>query len=398
MRNPFKKLDRGFFLIAFIVLLFLVGAVVLYILFHSDSVSDLVNRNESFSVLTVVHDGETGEIVFSNIMFYSPVTQRAGFLDIPKNAGELLPSLKRIDRIDAVYKPGNPGKYKEAVEHLINDEIEFTVDMEIGDLGRLVDLLGGIEVFVLNPKDIPGEDGMVYSIPLGSYRIDGFKTPFYLKDCMISELQNEVMAFTNDFYAELGLQSEFFTKKSVFRKIFSFMETDWDKTAFKSFLKEMKRLKSEETDYKLTYGATEKLGNETEVFFPQQNGAALKNLVRNINNAISNPELSQENLLNINLEILNGTTVNGLARQTGELYKSFGYNIINVRNNENTDVEKTQIIDCIGHPDILNLIGDVIGCSNFRVLDKPMNQSESEILLPHFIIILGKDFDGKVCR
>ena len=103
-------------------------------------------------------------------------------------------------------------------------------------------------------------------------------------------------------------------------------------------------------------------------------------------------------MLNINLEILNGTTVNGLARQTGELYKSFGYNIINVRNNENTDVEKTQIIDCIGHPDILNLIGDVIGCSNFRVLDKPMNQSESEILLPHFIIILGKDFDGKVCR
>ena len=61
MRNPFKKLDRGFFLIAFIVLLFLVGAVVLYILFHSDSVSDLVNRNESFSVLTVVHDGDTEE-------------------------------------------------------------------------------------------------------------------------------------------------------------------------------------------------------------------------------------------------------------------------------------------------------------------------------------------------
>ena len=176
------------------------------------------------------------------------------------------------------------------------------------------------------------------------------------------------------------------------------METNWDKTAFKSFLKEMKRLKSEETDYKLTYGTTEKLDNETEVFFPQQNGAALKNLVRNINNAISNPELSQENLLNINLEILNGTTVNGLARQTGELYKSFGYNIINIRNNENTDVEKTQIIDCIGRSDILKLIGDVIGCSNFRVLDKPINQSESEILLPHFIIILGKDFDGKVCR
>ena len=178
---------------------------------------------------------------------------------------------------------------------------------------------------------------MIYSIPLGSYRIDGFKTPFYLKDCMSGELQNEVMVFTNDLYAEMGLQSEFIAKKSVFRKIFSLMETNWDKTAFKSFLKEMKRLKSEETDYKLTYGTTEKLDNETEVFFPQQNGAALKNLVRNINNAISNPELSQENLLNINLEILNGTTVNGLARQTGELYKSFGYNIINIRNNENTD-------------------------------------------------------------
>ena len=142
----------------------------------------------------------------------------------------------------------------------------------------------------------------------------------------------------------------------------------------------------------------EKLNDDTEVFFPQQNGSALKNLVRNINNAISNPELSRDNLLNINLEILNGTSVNGLARQTGELYKSFGYNIINIRNNENTDVEKTEIVDCVGNSEILKLLGDVIGCTNFRTIDDPVNQSESEILLPHYIIILGKDFDGKTCR
>lgn len=397
MKKIFKKWDRSFFLLGFIVLLFFAGSVLLYVLLHSDDVSEKVNRNESFSVLTVVHDKKTKEIVFSNILFYSPLTHRASFLDIPANSGELIPRLKRIDRIDTVYKPGRPEAYKEAVEKLINSQIDFTVDMEIHDLGRLVDLLGGIEVFVMNPKDISGEDNMIYSIPLGSYKIDGFKAPFYLADCMESDLQNEVMSFTNDFYHELGVQSEFFNRH-IFKKIRSFMNTDWDKSSFYSFWEEMKIMKKDLTDYKLTYGKLEKLNDNTEVFFPQQNGSALKNLVRNINNAISNPELSQENLLNINLEILNGTSVNGLARQTGELYKSFGYNIINVRNNENTDVEKTEIIDCAGNGEILKLLGDVIGCTNFRTLDDPVNQSESEILLPHYIIILGKDFDGKVCR
>ncbi|MDY3939026.1 MAG: LCP family protein [Spirochaetia bacterium] len=397
MKNILKKWDRSFFLLGFIILLFIIGIIVLYALLHSDDVSDLVNKNESFSVLTVVHDEKTKEIVFSNIMFYSPLTHRASFLDIPSNSGELIPKLKRIDRIDSVYKPGHPAAYREAVENLINDKINFTVDMEIRDLGRLVDLLGGIEVFVMNPKDIPGEDNMIYSIPLGSYKIDGFKTPFYLSDCMESDLQNEVMAFVNDFYCQLGIQSDAFNRH-IFKKLHSLMKTDWDRSSFNSFLGEMKLLKKDLTDYKLTYGKLEKLNDDTEVFFPQQNGSALKNLVRNINNAISNPELSRDNLLNINLEILNGTSVNGLARQTGELYKSFGYNIINIRNNENTDVEKTEIVDCVGNSEILKLLGDVIGCTNFRTIDDPVNQSESEILLPHYIIILGKDFDGKTCR
>lgn len=397
MKNILKKWDRSFFLLGFIILLFIIGIIVLYALLHSDDVSDLVNKNESFSVLTVVHDEKTKEIVFSNIMFYSPLTHRASFLDIPSNSGELIPKLKRIDRIDSVYKPGHPAAYREAVENLISDKINFTVDMEIRDLGRLVDLLGGIEVFVMNPKDIPGEDNMIYSIPLGSYKIDGFKTPFYLSDCMESDLQNEVMAFVNDFYCQLGIQSDAFNRH-IFKKLHSLMKTDWDRSSFNSFLGEMKLLKKDLTDYKLTYGKLEKLNDDTEVFFPQQNGSALKNLVRNINNAISNPELSRDNLLNINLEILNGTSVNGLARQTGELYKSFGYNIINIRNNENTDVEKTEIVDCVGNSEILKLLGDVIGCTNFRTIDDPVNQSESEILLPHYIIILGKDFDGKTCR
>lgn len=397
MKNILKKWDRSFFLLGFIVLLFAAGSILLYILLHSDDVSEKVNRNESFSILTVVHDKKTKEIIFSNIMFYSPLTHRASFLDIPENSGELIPRLKRIDRIDTVYKPGHPSDYKEAVEKLIGSRIDFTVDMEIHDLGRMVDLLGGIEVFVMNPKDISGEDNMIYSIPLGSYKIDGFKTPFYLIDCMESDLQNEVMSFTNDMYYQLGLQAEFFNRH-IFKKLRSYMKTDWDKSSFKSFLNEMKALKKDLTDYKLTYGKLEKLNDNTEVFFPQQNGAALKNLVRNINNAISNPELSQENLLNINLEILNGTSVNGLARQTGELFKSFGYNIINVRNNENSDVDKTEIIDCTGNSEILKLLGDIIGCTNFRTIDDPVNQSESEILLPHYIIILGKDFDGKTCR
>lgn len=393
-----QKWDRSYLLMGVIILLFIVGAIILYVLFHSDDVSTIVNKNESFSVLTVVHDENSKEIIFSNIMFYSPVTHRASFLDIPHNSGELLPNKERIDSIDSIYKPGKPHDYRDMVEKLINDEIEFVIDIEIHDLGRMVDLLGGIDVFVMNSTDIPGANGISYALPVGSYKMDGFYTPLYLSNSMNIDLENEVMSFMNDFYSELGNQYDSITERQIFNLIRSLMKTDWDKSSFKSFLNEMKQLKKELTDYKLTYGKLEKLNDETEVFFPQQNGMALKNLVRNINNAISNPELSEENLLNINIEILNGTDVNGLARKTGELYKSFGYNIINVKNYDKSDVEKTQIINCIGNQEIQKLIGNVINCSNFRNLDNPVDQIQSDVLLPHFIIILGKDFDGKTCR
>ena len=99
------------------------------------------------------------------------------------------------------------------------------------------------------------------------------------------------------------------------------------------------------------------------------------------------------------LEIQNGTTVQGLARNTAALLKNIGYDVLSMVNADSNDYEKTVIIDHIGNEEIAKNLADFIHCDN--IIIEEINDEDTQLeetSLVDFTIILGKDFDGRYVR
>ncbi len=97
------------------------------------------------------------------------------------------------------------------------------------------------------------------------------------------------------------------------------------------------------------------------------------------------------------IEVLNGTKSQGLARNTSELYQSFGYDVIRIGNAENTDYDKTVVIDRIGNQAVAKAIAQVIQCANIQTTTVGAVDTDdygTEAIVD-FSIILGKDFNGR---
>ena len=109
--------------------------------------------------------------------------------------------------------------------------------------------------------------------------------------------------------------------------------------------------------------------------------------LENVGNLVCTAE--QDTGANINIEILNGTSVGGLANRTSMTYRSYGYNVTAVGNADSGDVEETFIIGHKNDISIIERVAGVIKCRNIST----ENGTEGSIT-----IILGKDFDGRQCK
>ena len=93
------------------------------------------------------------------------------------------------------------------------------------------------------------------------------------------------------------------------------------------------------------------------------------------------------------VEILNGTAINGLARETSRILEGAGYDVFRVGNADVTDYDKTVIQSHIKNEESARNLGNFIRCEN--IITDDSNDSDSNV---DFTIILGKDFDGRYVR
>jgi hypothetical protein len=99
------------------------------------------------------------------------------------------------------------------------------------------------------------------------------------------------------------------------------------------------------------------------------------------------------------VEILNGTTINGLASRTAEILRGFGYDIISIGNAAHTGFERTMVIYRSGMEIIARNFADIIRCNNLRLEAPEENQDGDPMqnmeFRSDFTLILGRDFNGR---
>jgi len=390
-----QRLNLTAVLLLIVLLLILATGVVLYFQLRTDEVSGALATDDVLRTLVVAHDGD--EPFLSFVFFYHPATRRAAMLDIPGNFGSVLPSLGRVDRIDSVFSAEDSTQYRTEVERAIGSPIPFTVMFSTPQLVDFIDLLGGLELFIIHDYgSADGNDPIL--LPTGNVRLNGEKAVQYLRlqDDAETELERigRRQAFVQALIRGIRTNRRFLEHPDVIEVRERLVETELDRRSMTTLLSAWSEVDAERIVRRRVQGTiriVDVSGERRELLFPHFEGQWLKQAVQQIEQTLaSSEEEIAENVI-VAMEILNGTATSGLARRTSDLYEDYGFEVRRFGNAESNQIEHTLVIDRRGTGDLAAQVAQVIRAQ--RLVTEVQPGGDVDVTL-----ILGKDFDGSVVR
>ena len=365
----------------------------------SDTDNQKLKENQVIKSLFVVEDKD--QVLFTDIFIYYPVSKKGALINILGNTGAIFQSIGRVDRIDAVYTEKGIETYKSEIEKLIGQEIPFYIDINLSKFSELTDLLGGLKVFVPSPVDIKKPDGDYWLLPSGAVTLDGDKIVTYLDYLRPEESEEELQERRQNvmvsFLSSLKNNLKKIKNKEVFSYFFNKMKSNLEEEELRKLLIEISNVGSESIVPQNITGAKRVVDGKV-LLFPYYDGQLIKDVVMQAMTSLTSLDDTKINRIYV-LEIQNGTTVQGLARNTAALLKSAGYDVLSTINADRNDYEETKIINHIGNIDIAKNLGNFIHCTN--IIEESVKPESSGIESDSnvdFTIILGKDFDGRYVK
>ena len=278
-------------------------------------------------------------------------------------------------------------------------KIPFYLIMNLENLSRVVDLIGGVETFIPNPVDTE-IDGKYILLPSGGFIMDGSKAAIYLRYGDPGESESEKVSRAQSFLKSLldglGNSAQRISNPEVAGVMEESLITNLSQRSLVTLTSAMEGLDVQNM-VQLRLRGTSRSVDDQELLFPHSDGRLLRETIVQTINSLKSEEVLSEGDLQVALEIRNGTSVTGLAGRTSQLYQSFGYDVARIGNAEE-NYDKTVIIDRMGNQQAVKRVADVIKCNNI-LIQTGIEEFEDEIETRiDVLIILGKDFDGRYCK
>jgi polyisoprenyl-teichoic acid--peptidoglycan teichoic acid transferase len=388
-----KRLQQSIILLTIIILVIAAMAVYAFLQLRVDQISNYLKNKLPINVLFIVSEKDTP--LFFEVFFYNPETRKGAVFHVPTNLGGVIESLGRVDGLDALYKRNNPEPVVKRIESLLGINIQCVIDLSRTDVSRLVDLMGGLVLFIPNPVDITSE-GKTILLPSGSVVLDGdkivdfisYEEPLEQETDRVGRKQKFIQALLKGF----GENNQYLLGGATSRAMRSYMRTTLAPRALGSLITELGKFDPERMVLQRVLGNS-RMVDGRELIFPLQDGELLKEAVKQTLDANASSELAQGGDLIITVELLNGTKTQGLAASAKKLFQSYDIDVISVANADTNTYDQTVVLDRKGKLDDARKIADIITCT--QVFSRPDASMDQAV---EVTVILGKDFDGRYCR
>lgn len=390
-----KPIDRGLIIVGLILMVIAGTVSVLASQLRSDDITAVLENQAMIDVLMVVDTAEDGLLI--EALMYHPETGKSALVNVPPNTGAIIQRLGRVDRVDTLYRMGEIDNFRREVERLIGTPLPFYLVIDDEGLSDLVDLVEGVEVFIASNYG-PAEDGPVLMLPAGNVVLDGAKVRDYLSFREPGETDMERVerrhAFFRRLLAAIGSKAQYLSHRQVAPYFVGALDSDMDRRSLLTFAASLAGLDVNRSISRRVQGnerVVEIDGTRDTLLFPHFEGQWLRETVRQVRDSLATDETVRDENIVVSLEILNGTTINGLARRTRELYESFGFDVVSFGNAESTGIERTVVIDRRGNVGLAERAAEIIRAP--RVVSDVTPDSSADVT-----IILGRDFDGTYVR
>jgi len=394
------KFDASAFLLILIVLLLVGGVVFAASYLRSDPITESLEEDRVINTLFVIEDKD--KPLCSYVLMYYPATKRAAIFDIPGSLGLIIQRINRVDRIDRVYDPRRITPFMDELENLLGIDIPFSIVITLENLGKITDLIEGVELFIPSPVDEFHNEHIMF--PSGITYLDGDKAKVYIT-YELPEEGSEMAVYRRQrffvgFIKRMGAQNSLFKNPQIAGVFHSLLKTGIKARTQNALFEKFAGIDTDRINIQSVSGNIREVSGQP-LIFPHWDGNLIKEIVRQTLASLVQPSNETMGDRIFTVEILNGTTVNGLAGRTAELIGGFGYDVISIGNADRDDYENTLIIDRTGLQDLVLAFGEVIRCSNVRTYSPIPDDEEIDLNVQNLnyqadlTLIIGKDFNGR---
>jgi anionic cell wall polymer biosynthesis LytR-Cps2A-Psr (LCP) family protein len=383
--------DKSHIILWIILALFAAAIIAGAVALKAESLSTQLKTDRPINVLLIFE--QDGKPVSAQLLMFYASRSKAALLDIPSNTAVILKTIKRMDRIDYTYKAGNPKNYLTEAASYLDISLNGYLLFDEKSLARTVDLLDGLPLFI--PTMIVQDGPPVVRLPGGAVTLDGEKVLQYLRYREESESEGDALVRRQKLaialLKKLSEKSRYFSDKAASSALVGGIGSNFSPDARKLLLREVAKLDADTILLQKITGMYRSVEGQS-LFFPFYDGELARDMLKQTLNAMSASTVSSNSGKIYTVEILNGTAEKGLAARTSEIFGSFGYDVVAVGNASALDYDKTVLIDRFGDKEALGTIAGVIKCSNFADAASYKGSIKAD-----YTIILGKDFNGRVC-
>lgn len=393
------KIDKSIWLLVIIFIIVLTAALFLFFQLKSDRIAEDTLNGNQVKIILMVRDGF--DLVYSELFCLDTVTGQSVMFNLPVDTGYWNKRLSRFRKISLLYRPGDTDEYVEAVELLSGVEIPYRIEMSRDQLSDLIDLIGGVELFLIDPVVIDFHD-QVRMLPAGSFNMQGYQALFYLQTPLPGETNSEFVKRKQEMvklvFHQAGVLSQDLSDGRTSRVLFSLFNADFDSASIRTLLSLFNSLDIELLQSHQIRGKYQEYDG-VNLYFLDKEGVLFKQQVRQILKALKDESFIKRELLSLNLEILNGTGRNMLAARTTDHFQSYGYNIIRTANADKEDYEKTVVyVKSEEYMRAANRIAGIIECEIVKLsvtgaVDGLGGWEGADVR-----ILLGSDYDNFRCR
>ena len=389
--------QKGVIFIALIILIGVAISIVFAFSLKTNTVEDALKEKGIMRTLIVVEDKDSS-MLFSSVLIYNPTSKKAALVNLPGYTGAIYQSLGRVDKLQKVYSEAGIVSFRNEVEKLLGMTIPYYAILTLDSFIKISDYLGGMRVFISEPVDCVSEENERWLLPSGAINLDGDKITTYLHYRLEDETEADVQErYQNAMAAFItGLHDKKFIifNKENRKRYLDFIQTNLNEEEEITLFEAIADVDAESILKQTITGSLRRVDGQ-QLLMPDNNGEFIKEAVKQTTNLLASTDGTLTSRVYV-LEIQNGTTTQGLARNTAILFQNASYDVLSPVNAPRNDYEETVIIDHLGNMDVAKIVGDFIHCTNIREAT-PEEEAESSSLDAgvDFTIILGRDFDGR---
>ncbi len=389
--------QKGIIFIALIIITVIALAFIFKFSLKTNKVDDALKEKGIMRTLFVIEDDDSS-MLFSSVLIYNPSSNKAALVNLPGHTGAIYQSLGRVDKLQKVYSEAGVISFRNEIEKLLGMTIPYYAILTLDNFIKVSDYLGGMRVFISEPIDCWSEEGERWLLPSGAINLDGDKISTYLRYRLEDETESDVQErYQNAMAAFLSGLSDrkfiIFSKKN-FKIYEGCIETNVDPEEEETLFKLIADVDAESIIKQTITGSVRSFDGQT-LLMPDYNGEYIKEAVKQTTNLLTSSDGTLSSRVYV-LEIQNGTTTQGLARDTANLFQKASYDVLSPVNADRNDYDETVIIDHIGNPEVAKIVGDFIHCTNIKDENEleEVEGASSEASVD-FTIILGRDFNGR---